>query len=82
MIVQNFSRPPKQVRIDTSYFCLMLVVAVPQFLFLIWDFILLLMLLALFKNRLGFKSLKKNPRAGQETGSCMPPMLEMSYHYL
>ena len=30
MIVQDFSLSVKQVRIDTNYFCLMLVLVIPQ----------------------------------------------------
>ena len=50
--------PVKQVRIDTYYFCLMLVLVIPQietsvvFVFIL-DFILFLALLGLFANNLG-----------------------------
>ena len=55
----------------------------PLFLFLIWDFILFLVLLGLFSNKLGFgrsqdmkytllASALVEAEAGQDTGSCIP----------
>ena len=95
MIVHDFPLPEKQVRIDIHKFCLILVLVIPDFgfvvFFLIWDFIFFL---RCYKDFLqincvseGLKKTKNfwasvQAEAGdtaQDT-SYMPPALKMPYH--
>ena len=71
-----FSLPVKQVRFDTYYFSLTLVLVIPQIE--IWDFKLFLMLLGLLANKLCF--LRSQAGGAQETGSCIPRTLKIPYH--
>ena len=95
MIAHDFSLHVKRARFDTYYFRLILVLVIPQlkpwFLFLIWNFILSLMLLGLFANKLYFwrsqEILKAfwtsdlvEAGAAQDTGSCLLSTLKMPYH--